>query len=286
MQPPQSTTLAVAAITGGSAGLGLEIARAFQTSGYAVVVIGRDQGRLDIAAQRLADAAPSRGEHHGADHFMTVKADLSDVDQVRDAFLQIQRRFGRLDVLVNNIGSSDRGTIANLEADHLIEIVGANVVPTLLCSQAALPLLEKTRGVVINIGSLAAKVGARYLGAYPAAKHALAGLTQQMRLEWKDRGVHVALVNPGPIQRPDAGSRYAGRIDQDGELPDGVNRPGGGTSIRGLPPRRVADVVLRMVRRRQIDCMLPASLRPLVAVGNLYPPLGDWLLLKFTKSKP
>lgn len=268
----------VAAVTGGSAGLGLAIAGVLAKAGYAIAIIGRDQARLDAALDTLCDLVT-------ADLVMAVTADLSSRTEVERAFGEIDARFGRLDVLVNNIGTSHRGTLEQLAAEDMLEIVKVNLLPTLLCSQIALPMLERTGGVVVNIGSLAAKVGARYLGAYPTAKHALAGMTQQMRLEWKDRGVHVGLLNPGPIRRPDAGYRYAAQVASDGRLPTQAMQPGGGAKVRGLPPDVVADAVLKMVRKRQADVMLPAYLRPLVAIGNLSPPLGDWLLLKFTSTK-
>lgn len=112
-------------------------------------------------------------------------------------------------MLVNCVGISDRGLIEDLKSDRLQELLDQNVFTALLCCQAGLPLLKESRGVIVNIGSLASKVGARYIGGYAIAKHALAGLTQQMRLELKPVGVHVGLVSPGPIQREDAGRRIA-----------------------------------------------------------------------------
>ena len=265
-------------VTGGSAGLGLAIARAFRKRGYSVVILGRDQTRLDAAAEHLMKT-------DAKEDVLGLAADLSDSVQVTTVFSRIVDRYGRIDVLINNVGASDRGTVEGLNAEHLLGIIQANVVPALLCSQAALASLEKSGGVVLNIGSLAGKVGARYLGGYPAAKHALAGLSQQMRLEWKSRGVHVGIINPGPIRRDDAGQGYAGRVSQDDRLPEQANRPGGGTRVKGQLPEVVAEKVVRMVLKRQADVMLPGHLRPLVAIGNLWPAFGDWLLLKFTSSK-
>lgn len=273
----------VAAVTGGSAGLGLAIAAELLSAGYEVVILGRNTERLTQACLKLDaafnNALAERPQATG------LAADLTNADDVKRVFGEIEDRFGRLDVLVNNVGASDRGTVENLAVSRLQEVVMANIVPTLLCSQVALPLLQQRRGVVINIGSLAAKVGARYLGAYPAAKHALAGLTQQMRLEWKPKGVHVGLMNPGPIRRDDAGKRYAEQVAADESLPEQARKPGGGTRVRGLPAEVVAKRVLKMIQRRRPDVLLPGYLRPLVAIGHFVPPLGDWLLLKFTSSK-
>lgn len=277
----------VAIVTGATAGLGVAICQALRDQGYRLVIVGRDPSRLAAAAEALnerpaasapAAAAPAAG-------VLPLVCDVSDAAQVQRMVDQVQQQWGRLDVLVNVVGQSDRGLVTGLTVDTIQQLITANVVTALLCAQACLPLLERSGGVVINIGSLAAKVGARFLGGYPLAKHSLAGLTQQMRLEWKPRGVHVGLVSPGPIRRADAGQRYSQQVQQGGDLPAQASRPGGGTRVKGLPPEQVAAAVGRMIRRRSADIILPWHLRPLVAIGHAWPWLGDWLLLKFTSSK-
>jgi hypothetical protein len=262
-------------VTGGSAGLGFAVAEALLRADYRVLIVGRDPERLERCRLQLAQIrAPSC--------VSAVAADVGcpqELDRVTD---QLDDDFGRLDVLVNCVGLSDRGWVESLEADRLESLVRQNVTTALLCSQQMLPALKRTGGVIVNIGSLASKVGARYLGGYPAAKHALAGLTQQLRLELKPHGVHVALVSPGPIRRPDEGRRYAEAAD--GDLPAQAAKPGGGTRVKGIPPERVAAAVVRCIERRAADVILPGHLRILIAVGHAWPRLGDWLLLKFTSS--
>ena len=191
----------VVMITGGSDGLGLLVAETFLRHDYRVMILGRDPERLERAKDRLAPL-PSR-----PDSLMGHAADVSVADQVQRAIDRVGDHFGRLDVLVNCVGKSDRGLIEKLRIEQLDALLRMNVHTALLCSQAALPLLEASGGVIVNLGSLAAKVGARYIGGYATAKHALAGMTQQLRLELKPRGVHVALVNPGPIRRDHCAQR-------------------------------------------------------------------------------
>jgi short-subunit dehydrogenase len=264
----------VALITGSSAGLGFVVARTFLAAGYRVMIVGRDQQRIDSAATQLAA---------GDDRVASCVCDLTDPGDVRRLFDDLQHQFGRLDALVNCVGSSDRGLAENLSPERLIELVQQNVVTALLCSQAALDMLEETGGVIVNVGSLAAKVGARYIGGYAAAKHALAGLTQQLRLELRPRGIHVALVSPGPIRRSDEGTRYQEQIDD--SLPEQAAKPGGGTRVKGMSPDKVARTILSCVQRRRVDVILPGYMRVLIAAGHAIPRLGDWLLLKFTSVK-
>jgi NAD(P)-dependent dehydrogenase (short-subunit alcohol dehydrogenase family) len=266
----------LAVITGGSAGLGAAIVEAFLAEGFAVVIVGRDQLRLEQAFDKLALA--DKGSEGRA---CWLVADVCQRESVDRLFADVQLRFGRLDVLVNCVGTSDRGRVEDLSGHRVHELIETNVVSALLCSQAALPLLRQSGGVIVNIGSLAAKVGARYLGGYCLAKHALAGLTQQMRLEWRDYGVHVAMVNPGPIQRDDAGKRYA---SAPGDIPDSARLPAGGAKLKGIAPDVVAQAVVLVAKKRSVDKILPGYLRLLVAIGHAFPRLGDWILLKFTSK--
>jgi len=259
-------------VSGGSAGLGLEIAKVFAAADDDVVLVGRSAERLEQAAAQVTrrDGTPAT-------------ALVADVTRQTDCLRlaeEVRQRFGQLHALINCVGASDRGRVQELTASRVHELIDVNVVAALQCSNAMLPLLEASHGSIVNIGSLAGKVGARYLGGYNLAKHALTGMTQQLRLELRPRGVHVGLVSPGPIRRADAGTRYADRTA--GSLPEKAGRPGGGTKVKGLAPERVARAVYMCVQRRTPDVILPGYLRWLIAVGHASPPLGDWLLLKFT----
>ena len=265
----------VAVVTGGSAGLGLVISKELLGHGYRVVMVGRHAGRLEAAIATLGDQVPNC--------LLGQVCDVSSRAEVEDLITTVEQTFNRLDVLVNCVGASDRGLVENLEVEQLEKLWHQNVVTALLCSQASIHLLEASSGTIVNIGSLAAKVGARYIGGYSTVKHALAGMTQQMRLELKPRGIHVALVSPGPIARSDAGDRYRDSID--GSLPPQASAPGGGARVKGLPPERVAAAVIKCVQRGAVDIVLPRHLRILIALGHAFPRMGDWLLLKFTSSK-
>ena len=238
------------------------------------MITGRNEDRLREVIGNLSPTTPGQISY--------LTADGTNPSDVKAMFDQMIADQGRLDVLVNCVGQSDRGLVESLSADRLRELFDQNVMATLFCCQGAIEHLEKTGGVIINIGSLAAKVAPRYLGGYAITKHALAALTSQLRLELKPRGVHVGQINPGPIRRSDAGERYADRVGEG--LPGQANQPGAGTRVKGLDPQRVADAVVKMIRRRQPDVILPKHLRFLIAIGHTVPRLGDWLLLKFTSS--
>lgn len=267
----------VAIITGGAAGLGLAIAREFLAAGFDVLIVSRDAEKAGVGAVELANQFPQ------GPAVQTVAADVTGAAGASAAMAACDRHFGRLDVLVNCVGASDRGTISELSLERLDELMSANVHAALLCSQAALPMLRRSRGAIVNIGSLASKVGARYVGGYAIAKHALAGLSQQLRLELKPEGIHVALVCPGPILRADASLRYRERLTT--SLPEEAAAPGAGAKLRGLDPQEVAKRVVRCAQKRLPEAILPRHVRLLITLGQAFPKLGDALLLRFTSSR-
>ena len=110
-------------------------------------------------------------------------------------------RFGRLDVLVNNAGRSMRGKVLDATPEQFRDLMELNLIALVRCTRAAVPELLRRQGHVVNIGSLASKAASRWVGAYPATKHAVAAYSQQLRLELGPQGLHVLLVCPGPIER-------------------------------------------------------------------------------------
>ena len=236
-------------------------------------MVGRNLDRLQTAAESIqSPIAP-----------ILFACDVTSPTDTQQLMNDLNQQLGRLDVLINNVGMSDRGLIESLDPNHLNDLLQANLFSSLHCVQAMLPLLKTSRGQIVNIGSLAAKVAPRYLGGYAIVKHALAALTQQLRLELRETGVNAMLVSPGPIRREDAGTRYRDRV-QDG-MPESANLPAGGARVKGLDPHTVARKIEQACRKRKSDIILPAYLRPIIAIGHLLPSVGDRILLWFTRSK-
>lgn len=263
----------VALITGGSAGFGLELARTMLAAGAHVIITGREATRLEQAVATLRATAP---------HIAGEVCDARDDAQVIAMMDRVVQRHGRLDALVNNIGQSTRGLAAETTPGRYQELWETNFLTAVRATRAALPALLQSRGHLIFMGSLASKSAARFLGAYPPTKFAVAAYAQQLRLELRDQGLHVLLVCPGPIARRDANVRYS---DQTAGLPSEARRPGGGVQLRGVPPAELAERMLRACERRDAELIVPSSARWLFALAQLWPRLGDWILLKKTAQR-
>jgi short-subunit dehydrogenase len=182
--------------------------------------------------------------------------------------------------MANIVGRSARGAILDTTPEMFRDMLELNFLSTVHGTRAAAPHLIKSGGHLVNMGSLAAKSAARFLGAYPVSKFPLAAYSQQLRYELGPQGVHVLLVCPGPMQRSDAGQRYD---DQASDLPESARRPGGGVRVSGIPPAKLAERLLRACQRRVPELVVPTRARLLFAILQLWPSLGDRILLRMTK---
>lgn len=260
----------VALVTGSSSGLGRVIAGGFAQAGAKLVIVGLESSDVERAS----------GELNGAGHeAIGVAADLTSQREVDDLFKRAIGHFGRLDVLVNNAGRSMRGKVLDTTPEQFRDLMELNLLATVRCTRAAVPHLLSARGHLVNIGSLASKSASRWVGAYPATKHAVAAYSQQLRLELGPQGLHVLLVCPGPIARED--DRLYPLEGLEG-VPDRARRPGAGVKVGAIAPQKLTRAILRACARRKPEIVMPAKARLLFAIAQLFPSLGDWIVLKKT----
>jgi short-subunit dehydrogenase len=261
----------VAVVTGGSGGLGRAIAAAFAAAGAHVVIAARGADALERAAAQLSQ---------GGRQVLPVAADVTRQEDVERLFARAIERFGRLDVLVNNAGRSMRKAILDTTAEDFQQLMELNLIGLVRCTRAAAPHLLAQRGHLVNIGSLAGKSAARWIGAYPATKFAVGAYTQQLRLELGPQGLHVLLVCPGPIVR-DESSREARGYAEAG-LPDSALKPGAGVRTKAIAPEKLAAAILKACERRKSELIVPSAARLLFALMQLSPRLADWIVRKTT----
>jgi NAD(P)-dependent dehydrogenase (short-subunit alcohol dehydrogenase family) len=260
----------VALVTGGSSGLGRIIANALAAAGAKVAITGLEP---DAVAKTVGELRQTGCDALGVPSNITQQ---SDVDAL---FGQILDHYGQLDCLVNNAGRSMRGKVAETTPEQFRDLMELNLIALVRCTRAALPHLLAQRGHVVNIGSLAAKSASRWVGAYPATKHAVAAYSQQLRLELGPQGLHVLLVCPGPISRKNARLYPLEGLE---DIPEHARRPGAGVKVPLIAPDRLAHAILRACERRKPELVMPWYARLLFAISQLSPSLGDWLVLRKT----
>jgi NAD(P)-dependent dehydrogenase (short-subunit alcohol dehydrogenase family) len=257
----------VALVAGGSSGLGRAIAVELARQGARVAIAARGQGPIDATVEELRRA--------GAE-VLGIAADVTqqaDVDRLVD---ETVTRFGRLDLLVNAVGRSARGAALSTTPEEFAALLELNLLATVRVTRAAGPHLLRSRGHLVNIGSLASKFVGQFMGGYSASKFALAGYTQQLRLELAGDGLKVLLVCPGPIARDEA-RHYE---TSDPALPQSARQPGAGIRVRGMAADDVARRVLRAAERDRAELILPARARIVFVAAAISPRLGAWLVRK------
>jgi NAD(P)-dependent dehydrogenase (short-subunit alcohol dehydrogenase family) len=183
----------VTLVTGGTRGIGEAVAQAFVDAGATVIVTARGRDGLDAVRARLG----ARG---------TVDADVLDVDDVAagEALVDaVVARHGRIDVLVNNAGTSIRQPTGQVTEDAWDRQFATNTRGLFFLSQAVgRTMVARGGGAIVNIGSVAQVLGRREMAAYAASKGGVAQITRVLALEWAPHGVRVNCVAPAYVRTP------------------------------------------------------------------------------------
>ncbi len=178
----------VALVTGGGRGIGAEIARNLAGQGATVAVSARTESEVS----KVVDEIAAKGGR--AQYFI---ADLSQPDQARTLLPKVEAALGPLDFLINNAGVASSAPVVKVSLEEWNRIFAINVTATFLCTQAALPrMIARGSGRIVNIASVAARFGARYISAYAASKHAVLGFTRCVAAEVAANGITVNAVCP------------------------------------------------------------------------------------------
>jgi len=176
-------------VTGGGQGIGAAVAHALAAEGAAVVVAARHFDRIE----RVAIEIRGRGGRAWA-----VPCDVTDAASVADLAQTAIQQAGTVDILVNNAGVAHSAPLAKTSLDDWNRVLAVNATGTFLCTRAFLSfMLERKRGAIVNVASVAGLAGGRYIAAYAAAKHAVIGLTQSVAAEVEGTGVTCNAVCPG-----------------------------------------------------------------------------------------
>jgi NADP-dependent 3-hydroxy acid dehydrogenase YdfG len=182
-----------ALISGASRGIGEATARLLHARGYGVGLLARDGARLEALARELPGA-------------LALVGDVRRREDWERAVGRMEEAFGGLFALINNAGIGIMKPVAELSEEEVREVLEVNLVGPFLGLKAALPLLLRSRGVVVNVGSLAGKNAFKGGAAYNASKFGLLGLMGAAMLELREMGVRVVNVLPGSVDTGFAGS--------------------------------------------------------------------------------
>lgn len=184
----------IAFVSGGSRGIGRATALALADRGADVAIHGRDVEALAAVAAEIE----SRGRRAA-----TFVADVLDEPALRALPEAVRERLGPVDILVNNAGIARSMPFLKTDRATWDQILGVNLTSIYVLTQAFLPeMLERGKGAVVSVASVAGKVGHAYVTAYCASKHAVLGFTKALALEVARKGVTVNAVCPSYVDTP------------------------------------------------------------------------------------
>jgi NAD(P)-dependent dehydrogenase (short-subunit alcohol dehydrogenase family) len=232
-----------AVVTGGAAGIGLAMARAFASRGARLVLADIDEQALAVAEKELAQ---------GGARVLGVPTDVRERAQLQALAETSLRRFGRVHILCNNAGIAVFGPLSQATPQEWETSFAINFWGVVHGVEAFLPhLLEHGDGHVVNTASMAGLTGMLGLGIYCATKFAVVGYTESLQRELEPQGIGVSVLCP-MIVRTGIGEnsrRLLGRPEPGGGADAGLPPPGFGSVIA---PEEVADRVVRAIERREL----------------------------------
>ncbi|MFC1688708.1 SDR family oxidoreductase [Pseudomonadota bacterium] len=182
-------------ITGGSSGIGEALALQLSGEGAKVVLSARREEELN----RVRESCEARGARR--DDLLVIPLDVTDHDAMPSAVQQVTDRFGRIDMLINNAGISQRSLCVDTDMVVYRRIFDVDVLGQIALTKQVLPvMIKQASGHVVITSSVAGKIGAPYRTGYCAAKHAVMGFYDALRAEVSQQGIEVTTITPGYIQ--------------------------------------------------------------------------------------
>jgi short-subunit dehydrogenase len=248
-----------ALVTGAAGGLGHYISRALASEGVNLVL----SDVPEAPPEDLAEELRARGVR-----VEIVTADLARRDEVDSLVARAEEALGPLDVLVNNAGLEFGGAFLANTLDELESITEVNLLAVMILTHQALPgMLDRGRGHVVNIASLAGKCPPPNLASYAATKHAVVGLTHSLRAEHRDSPIGFSAICPA----------FVGRVGMYGRLEDQVPEPPG--ILGPVPPERVGQAVVEAIKEDRAEVFVGSrALRPFATLYATAPKLVTRLI--------
>jgi short-subunit dehydrogenase len=249
-----------AIVTGASRGIGPHIARLLAKEGMAIALAARSQGELDRVAAGMT-AAGAR--------VIAIAADVADAGQLEHVVRETENQLGSIDVLVNNAGIETVSPFHVLDLGQMRKIIEVNLIGAMTLTRLVLPgMVERDRGWIVNVSSLAGKAGPPLAEAYAASKAGLIGFTQSLRNSYDGTGVHASVICPGFISGE---GMFVDRSE-----PAGVTAP---RAIGTSSPEQVAEAVLRAIRTDVPEILVtPGPGRLIAALSQLFPRIPGWIV--------
>lgn len=240
-------------VTGASAGIGEALAKRLAAAGYDLTLVARRASELQRVAEQLPAGAKVRAQ----------VADVSELSSLASVVRRAEDELGPVDVLVNNAGIQIVALTHEVTPAQGERLLTVNVLAPFRLTQAVLPgMIERGRGTIVDIASLAALAPTLGMYHYSASKAALAAASEALRAEVAPQGIHVVTVYPGPVRTKMAQAA----VDRYAEDPTGI-LPVGNTAA-------LARLVVRAIERRKARVIYPRA----YVLARMFPGITRWVM--------
>lgn len=252
----------VIVITGASSGIGALAAQMLSQQGATVVLAARSMDKLQTVAAGMM--GPN----------LLVEMDVASDASVSAGFSKIYQQYGRIDVLVNNAGYGKFTYLDTTSMQDYAEMMNVNYLGMVRCTKEVLPKMKAAgTGRIVNIASIAGKIGSAKSTGYTATKHAVIGFSSALRQELHGSGITVSTVNPGPIDTP-----FFQIADPDGQYVNNIK-------WFMMKPERVAAAIVKAVRTGKTETNLPWIAGAGAKLYQLFPAMADRLAARLLNKK-
>ena len=242
-------------ITGASAGVGAECARQFARQQANLVLIARGEAALAKISEELSAITS----------VLTISMDVADTQACEKLFETAEVKFGSVDIIINNAGTHNRGTVASRQPQDLATMVDVNLRAPIVLVTASISYLKKNTGsAIVMVGSLAGRAPLQGAATYSATKAGLRAFTHALAEELEDSSIHVGLVSPGPIN--------TGFIMDDIEDVDDIVY-----SQKMSTAEEVAEEILALAVGEKVEICIPAMAGKMTTLMYLFPKLRKFI---------
>ena len=246
-------------VTRASGGIGESTARLLHRRGALVVLSARRKAELD----RIADDLPGS---------FSVVADVTQPDSVARMVDGVLKKFGRIDILVNNAGILLYKPMMGTNLDEIRNVMETNFFGAVHCVHAVVSAMERQgQGWIVNVSSIAGRVGFPFIGYYCASKFAMTGFSETLRQELKPKNIFVSTVSPGTVYTP----MTKNIVD------DAISR---GKNVMPISPDVVAVKILDAVEKRKLEVFVPKLTHLAYLLHFFFPRFLEWLAWRFRAS--
>lgn len=265
-------------VTGASSGIGRALALQLCSRGAHVLATARRESRLkDLIAQSQPNpgsiSAPGRGPQTSVGSITGLAGDITESEHRTRLIAWCHEHWGAIDVLINNAGAGAIGAFRDASQDRLRQVMEVDFFAPVELTRIALPLLEKgTRPAILNIGSVLSHRAVPNKSEYCAAKFAMRGWAESLRVELAPRGIEVLMVSPSTTK-----SEF---FDVLLDTPTGTTSK----SMGMMSPERVAKIAISSLVRSKREMIVSFGGKALVWAGRLLPNLTDRILGRFANG--